>query len=210
MRFERIRRRLRLRCGDAGSNLVELVVTIAVLSIVMAMIFGIVINVVNNSNEFRDRTQEQADTRLAIDALVRDLRQSYTDKPTLAAVDPTSTASRITFYSPNRDINFRLRKITYDLTGGTLTRSVSTSANTAADVVGKTAVWTFDPADPVPVLTGVLNASLFSYKNATNGPWPGIKPLAAVQIDLVIDQSPGRSPTPQTYHTEVAMRVIHD
>lgn len=206
MPFAGIRHRPSPRREDAGTSLVEMVVTIAVLSIVMSMIFGIVINVVNSSNQFRDRTQEQADSRLAIDTLVRDLRQAYSGNATLPSVEPTSSATKIVFYSPDRAEDFHLRKITYELTGGTLTRTVSLSNERVSQVVGTG--WSFPAATPVAVLPGVLNTTLFTYRTTKNQVWPAYKPLAAVQLDLVIDQTPDSSPTRQTYHTEVALRVI--
>ena len=208
MRFGQISRRLHARGGDAGSSLVEMAVAILVLSIVMSVIFGTVLNVINASSSFKERTQEQADVRLVIDALVRDLRQAYTGKGNLASVDPSSSATKIVFFSPDRGVDFHLRMITYNLTGGTLTRSVSTSTNTFTTVVGTINAWAFGPAPvDVPVLTGVLNATVFTYKNQKDATPTASLPLAAVQVDLVIDQSPATSPTPQTYHTRVDLRV---
>ena len=208
MRFEQIRRRFHTKSGDAGSSLVEMAVAILVLSIVMSVIFGSVLSVISASTSFKERTQEQADVRLVIDALVRDLRQAYTGKAGLKSVDPSSSPTKIVFFSPDRGVNFHLRRITYNMTGGTLTRSISTSTNTSQNVVGTTNAWAFGPAPvAVSLLTGVLNTTLFTYKNQQDATPSASLPLAAVQFDLVIDQSPGTSPTRQTYHTRVDLRV---
>jgi hypothetical protein len=208
MRFGQIRRRLQASSGDAGSSLVETAVSLAVLSIVMAVIFGTVLNVISASSSFKERTQEQADARLVIDAFVRDLRQAYTGKANLKSVATTSSATNIVFFSPDRGVDFHLRMITYDMTGGTLTRSISTSTNTSSTVVGTVNAWTFTGTPvAVPVLTGIKNTTLFTYKNQQDATPTASLPLAAVQIDLVIDQSPATSPTAQTYHTQVDLRV---
>jgi Tfp pilus assembly protein PilV len=207
MRFERIRHRLRQPRGDGGFSIVEVAVATAVFAIVMTVIFGTVINVVNASNAFKERTQEQADTRLAIDTLVRDLRQAYTGKSTLNPV-PTMNAASVTFYSPDRAADFHLRKITYSVTAGSLYRQVTSSNNAASAVVGSATAWSFPPDNPAfIVLAGVTNATLFTYKNQNNGTPTAQLPVRSVQIDLVIDQSPSTSPTAQTYHTQVDLRV---
>jgi prepilin-type N-terminal cleavage/methylation domain-containing protein len=208
MRFEAIRRRLQDKRNDSGFSLIETVVTVMVFSIVMTVIFGTVINVMNASNTFKERTQEQADTRLAIDTLVRDLRQAYYGKAGTPTVWLASTATSITFYSPDRGADFHLRQITYTLAAGQLTRSVTTSTNAVSAVVGTVNNWAFPALGPaVPVLTGVTNATVFTYKNQQNGTPTVLLPLQAVQIDLVIDQSPSTSPTAQSYHTQVDLRV---
>jgi prepilin-type N-terminal cleavage/methylation domain-containing protein len=208
MRLERLRRHLQQRREDEGFSLIEMVVTIMVLSIVMTAIFGTVLTLLGQSNAFKERTQQQADTRLAVDLLVRDLRQAYYGKVGMPTVE-VSLATKITFYSPDRDPDFHLRKITYELLAGQLTRQVTTSTNTASAVIGTTVAWNFPGSlGPIaPVLTGVLNTTVFTYKNQANVTPTVTDPLQAVQIDLVIDQSPSTSPTAQTYHTEVALRV---
>jgi Tfp pilus assembly protein PilW len=194
--------------------MVETVVTLMVFSIVMVVVFGTVINVLNASTTFKERTQEQADTRLAIDTLVRDLRQAYTGKVAPMNSIVTMQAGTISFYSPDQVPDFHLRLITYKLTAGSLTRSVTTSTNVASAVVGTANAWAF-PGNPGPtvlgpavvVLTGVTNSTLFTYKDQLNGTPATVDLVQAVQLDLVIDNSPNTSPTPQTYHTQVDLRV---
>lgn len=209
MRLERMKRVLRERGGDSGVSIVELVVTIAVLSIVMTLIFGIVINETNASDAFKERTQEQADTRLVVDTFVRDLRQAYPGGTGNVPVEVAS-ASEITFYSPDRDADFRLRKITYKLVSGALTRSVTVSTNTYSDAVVLGHGWTQPTGTPavVSVLNGVTNTTLFTYLNQNNGTPIAGNPLVAVQLDLVVDQSPGQSTGAQTYRTRVDLRVM--
>jgi prepilin-type N-terminal cleavage/methylation domain-containing protein len=212
MRLEAIRRRLQHGREDSGFSIIEMVVTIMVLSIVMTVIFGTVLNLLNASNTFKERTQQQADTRFTIDTLVRDLRQAYYGQAGTPSVSPASTARSITFYSPDRGVPyFRLRLITYTLLAGstTLTRQVTTSTNDSLAVVGTATPWAFPGSlgPIVPVLRGVTNTSVFTYKNQADATPTALDPLQAVQIDLVVVQSPATSPTPQTYHTQVNLRV---
>ena len=177
----------------------------------MTMIFGTVINVMNASNSFKVRTQQQADSRLAIDTFVRELRQAYTGDGTPSVVFPASIAGTITFYSPDRSDDFRLRLITYALTAGTLNRSVTTSTNTYSALTG-TVSWNFagQPTTTAPVLTGITNATLFTYLDAQNNVTTTSTTLRAVQLDLVVNQSPSTSPTAQTFHTQVDLRVTNN
>jgi hypothetical protein len=165
--------------------------------------------VLNASTTFKERTQEQADTRLAIDTLVRDLRQAYTGKVAPMNSIVTMQAGTISFYSPDQVPDFHLRLITYKLTAGSLTRSVTTSTNVASAVVGTANAWAFPGVlgNAVAVLTGVTNSTLFTYKDQLNGTPATVDLVQAVQLDFVIDNSPNTSPTPQTYHTQVDLRV---
>jgi prepilin-type N-terminal cleavage/methylation domain-containing protein len=209
MRFERTRQRLQQRRDDAGFSMIEMAVTVMVFSIVMVVVFGTVLNVLSASTTFKERTQEQADTRLAIDTLVRDLRQAYTGKVAPMNSIVTMQAGTISFYSPDQVPDFHLRLITYKLTAGSLTRSVTTSTNVASAVVGTANAWAFPGVlgNAVAVLTGVTNSTLFTYKDQLNGTPATVDLVQAVQLDFVIDNSPNTSPTPQTYHTQVDLRV---
>jgi hypothetical protein len=127
-----------------------------------------------------------------------------------SVVFPASTATSITFYSPDRFADFHLRRITYTKTGTVLNRSVTVSLEVSSAVTGA-AVWTFPGATTTgPVLTGLTNASLFSYRDELNAPTTNALVLRAVVLDLVIDQSPNTPPGPQTYHTQVDLRVTNN
>jgi hypothetical protein len=164
----------------------------------------------NAANSVRDRNQEEADTRLAVDALVRDLRQAYTGAPaTMGAVKfPASTSTSITLYSPDRAADFHLRQIVYTMAAGVLTRAVTTSVEGSL-AVGTSGGWTFtgQPVSSAPVLTGITNASLFTYLDQNNAPTVLSSSLQAVQIDLSIDLTPASSPTPEIFQTRVDLRV---
>jgi prepilin-type N-terminal cleavage/methylation domain-containing protein len=208
MRLQRFLR-LEARRDDDGFSLIELAVAIGIFSIVMAVIFATVLNTMNAANSFQERTQEQADTRLAVDLLVRDFRQAY-QTPGTPSVE-VMTATTIRFYSPDREPDFHLRKIEYNLAaGGVLTRSEATSSNTFSLAVTGGAGWAIGGMSPVvPVLTGIINTTVFTYMDQSSPPLTTaiVASMRSVVIDLVIDQSPNTSPTRQTYHTQVNLRV---
>jgi hypothetical protein len=121
-----------------------------------------------------------------------------------------STATTIIFYSPDRDPDFHLRLITYALTGTVLTRSVQTSNETNL-AVGTTGNWTFPAVTTNPVvLTGVITL-LFTYLDQASPPVVATTgaALQSVLVDLVVNQTPRSSPIPQTYHTQVDLRVTN-
>jgi prepilin-type N-terminal cleavage/methylation domain-containing protein len=204
MRLERILR-LQQRRDDGGFSLVELSVAIAVFSIVITVIFGTVLNVMSASNTMQERTAEQAETRLAIDTLMRELRQAYQTPGTASVL--TMTATQIVFYSPDRDTDFHLRKLTYNMAGGVLTRTVDTTTNRLLAVTGGVA-WAF-PNTPTSsvVLTGITNATLFTYKDQNNAVATTGATLRSIVIDFVIDRTPNAPPAAQPYHTQVDLRV---
>jgi type II secretory pathway component PulJ len=193
---------MRAERDDAGISLVEVAVVVALLGLVMGFVFNTLWGGMRHAAEIDERSQTQAEARLAVDTLVRDLRQSWVGVQLTAPIE-TMTANTITFLSPDRQTPFHLRRITYRLNGTTLERRVQVSTNTGSPP------WTWGAAAGpfVPVLQGVRNTAVFTYRNQAGAVTTTPIQVRTVEIALDLERTPQRNNGPQIYRTTVDLRV---
>ena len=116
--------------GDRhGFTLVEMLVGMAILGIVLASMASLLSAIYNTGTQTIEAGTLQDEARAAVDTLVTDLRQGYTGDPSLLVIASFSGTS-ITFYSPDRQQPFHLRKIAYQMSGSTLQQASVTSTDT--------------------------------------------------------------------------------
>jgi type II secretory pathway pseudopilin PulG len=146
--------------ANAGYTLIELIIVVSLLMVVLVPILMTLLRANTGSTDLRKNTEARATTRQAVDTLVRDFRQAQTRVQGMSHVEAVSPTS-VTFYSPDKtviaatDIGFfKLRRITYEIVGTTLTRQVTTSTNQAPP-------WTF-PATAGPTLVVATNLKPYS------------------------------------------------
>jgi prepilin-type N-terminal cleavage/methylation domain-containing protein len=123
----------RLR-GEGGFSLIELLVTLVLLTF-LGMAFATLFSAVaNQSQAISEGITAQAESRAALDRFASDFRQAYTGDP--APVSPTypvqsvTSGTSITFFSPDRLNPFHLRRITYRIQSGQLQRAEEVSTDT--------------------------------------------------------------------------------
>ncbi len=188
----------RTRVGEHGIGLIELVVAIALSAGVLTVAGGFFTSAWTHTANLEHEMIMQNDARTVLAQIDDELRQAYTGQAGLSPVASLSSTS-ITFYSPNRETPFRLRKITYQHSGTTLTRSEVLSNETAAP-------WTFPVAPtPITVLSDVRPpggspaiAAIFTGAGS---------PIRTVTVQVSIDADPTRSPAAQKYETAAHIRV---
>ncbi|MGC1511958.1 MAG: hypothetical protein WA797_03455 [Acidimicrobiales bacterium] len=185
--------------GELGFGMIELLVGIALSVGVLTVAGGFFTSAWTHTASLEHEMVLQDGARRVLQQIDDELRQAYTGQAGLSPVASLSSTS-ITFYSPNRDTPFRLRKITYQHSGTTLTRSEVLSDNTAAP-------WSFPGGVPTPitVLTDVLPpggspaiAAIFTGAGS---------PIRTVTVQVSIDTDPTRSPSAQKYETAAHIRV---
>ena len=127
----RLARRLR---AERGFSLIELLITIVMLTF-LGMAFATLFSAVaNQSQAISEGITTQTQARAALDRFASDFRQAYTGDP--APVNPTypvqsvTSGTSITFFSPDRLNPFHLRRITYRLQSGQLQRAEEVSTDT--------------------------------------------------------------------------------
>jgi type II secretory pathway pseudopilin PulG len=143
-----------------GYTMIELIIVVSLLMVVLVPVLMTLLRANTGSDDLRKNTEARATTRQAVDILIRDFRQAQTrvqGMSHVAAASPTS----ITFYSPDKtvvsatDIGFyKLRRITYQIVGTTLTRQVTTSTNQSPP-------WTF-PTTAAPTVVVAPNLRPYS------------------------------------------------
>jgi len=133
------RSRSRRRDGEAGFTLVELLVTMAVMSIVATAVMGVAINILGTTVNVTDRRDVLNDGQYALDQLTKDLRQAE-------SIDATSTSSLVKAptYRDGSSIT-----VVWRATGSTAPFTLERSADGGS---------TF-----IPVLKALASKSVFTY-----------------------------------------------
>lgn len=188
------------RRGQQGFTLVELVVAMAILSIVLAMAFGFFASATEHSADLQERNHLQGEVRLAVDQLVRELRQATfgADDPPLESIGPDA----LTVLTPDSSTPYHLRRVTWRASGGRLERSAAVSTDTDG------APWQFPPAGPFVAKLGSLrSAGVFEYLDAGGAPTADPAAVRSVVVSVAVDPNPSRPPGPQRYRTTVSLRA---
>ena len=190
-----------------GFTLVEMLVGMAILGIVLASMAALLSAIYNTGTQTVEAGTLQDEARAAVDTLVTDLRQGYTGDPSVPVIASFSGTS-ITFYSPDRQQPFHLRKIAYQMSGSTLQRASVTSTDTdGAPWLGLTTLGGYtNVASSIVANPG--GTPLFSYVKSD-----GVTTAtAAKDIDRVIVtvtvKQPGSRNQASTYQSSADIRAF--
>jgi prepilin-type N-terminal cleavage/methylation domain-containing protein len=185
---------------DGGFTLVEVLVATSILGVVLALVFSALNGGVRQAADAQNRAVIEADVRVVADAFVRDLRQAYTGDSSLNRIDSMS-ATQITFYSPDRQNPFHLRKISYKLNGTDLQRSTTVSSDDNGFP------WLFGTTgNYITQLQYVRNSTVFTYRDADGNATTDPTAVSVVDLVLSVDQDTTRGPAAYAYTTTVQIR----
>jgi len=192
----------RLRREEAGFSLIELTVSMAVLGVLFGVYSLVLSSTIRDGGAVEDQATAQTQVRAAVDVLAADLRQAYIGDPSGTATEVASgfNGTSITFYSPDRQSPFHLRKISYQLTGGNLQRQFALSTDTDGYP------WTFGAMGAwVTQASNVTNSTVFTYYDASGAVTGTASAIDSVGITVTISPrgSQGRS---YTYSTTAQLR----
>lgn len=196
-----IRRRLSaIRKRHAGFSLVEMMIALSLLMIVTGLAFSELSTGMTQTAQLDRASTSSTTARLAIDQIITELRQASTNDINVKPV-AVSTASTLTFYSPDRSAAKRLRKITYRVNAGVLERSELLSINTGA------APWTFPATTPTfrVMLRDVTNTDIFSYLDDFEVATTVAANVRSLNINLVVKGSL-RANSERIYRTGITIR----
>ncbi|HEX7525967.1 MAG TPA: prepilin-type N-terminal cleavage/methylation domain-containing protein, partial [Gaiellaceae bacterium] len=99
--------------GERGFTIVELMATMTVMGIVLAVFGQILVTSSKTSNRIEEQATLQNDVRAAVDRLTTDFRQATNANGTSPVESVSGTA--MTFDSPDRMTPFHLRRVSYQL-----------------------------------------------------------------------------------------------
>ena len=185
---------------EDGFTLMELVVVMAILVTVVGSIATVLTSLVTSSTKTMNESTLQTEARAALDTLVADARQAYTGDSSLKPV-ATATGTQFTFYAPDRQQQFHLREIAYQVSGGNLQRAAAMSTdNNGAPWTGLpfTGTWSWTTVVG-SVAANPGNAPVFTYATDTNGK------VVQVNVTLTVDP-PGKAPA-RTFTSSAAIRA---
>ncbi len=189
--------------GESGITLIEVMVGVALLMVALIPAYA----TFESSVRHQDGSQRQAELEesadMAMQTMVRELRQAYSGDPAVTAIQAFSGSS-VTFTIPNRTTPFRLQRVSYQLNGTTLERHVVESTNTGS------APWTFpsvpSPVPYTPIARGISSPALFSAFAADGNPTTVAGSVRKLQVAFDVDLDPSSAPSPRSYQSAVTLR----
>jgi len=189
-----------LRARD-GFTVVELLTAMTVFSIVLASFAMVLSSSIRHSGEIEESSNLQVEARAAITSVSQDLRQVYDgDGDVLTSPIETMSSTQITFLSPDRQVPFHIRRVSYRLNGTQFERAMAISTDTDG------APWSIPALGPYrKVLGSVVSTTAFAYKKADGT--VATTPVDVKTIDVSLRVATRTSPTRQyTYKTSVTVR----
>jgi prepilin-type N-terminal cleavage/methylation domain-containing protein len=196
------RHSLRALRREDGFTISELLTSMAVLGVFLAVASMAISSAIRHSDEVEDQSVIQAEVRGAIEQFASDFRQAYSGDDATSPIESIS-ATQITFLSPDRQVPFHLRRLSYRLSGGNFQRARATSTDTDG------APWSIPALSAWATLVGsVSTPAPFTYYDA-NGTQltaytnPSLVQTVKVRLDVATNSNTSRV---FTYSTSVTRR----
>jgi prepilin-type N-terminal cleavage/methylation domain-containing protein len=189
--------------GEGGFTIVEMLSAMAVFSIVLGIFSVVLSSAIRHSGEVEQQKDLQVEARAAINTVAADLRQVYDGDDDVATSPILSmSGTQVTFYSPDRQLPFHLRRITYRLSSGEFQRAFLTSSDTdGSPWVGVST----NPTSFRTVVRDVVNSTVFAYKKADGT--TATNPVNVKTIDVTLTVATKTTPSRQyTYKSSVTVR----
>jgi prepilin-type N-terminal cleavage/methylation domain-containing protein len=189
--------------GEDGFTLVEMLSAMAVFGIVLGSFSMVLSSSIRHSGEVEQQTNLQVEARSAINTVTSDLRQVYDGDDNVATSPILSmSGTQVTFYSPDRQLPFHMRRMTYRLNAGTFERAFLTSSDTDGSP------WVGVSSNPTAfrtVVSDVVNSTVFAYKKADGT--TATTPVDVATIEITIVVATKTTPSRQyTYKSSVTVR----
>ena len=190
-----------------GFTLVEMLVGMAVLGIVLASMASLLSAIYNTGTQTVEASTLQDEARSAVDTLVADLRQAYTgDTATLTLVASISSTA-ITFYSPDRQQPFHLRKIATSSPAPRAPARVRDQHRYGRGAVARADVaWRLADRSPTRLVANPGGTPLFSYQKEDGTAATAAKDVARVIVTVTVKQ-PGSRNKASTYQSSADLRA---
>jgi prepilin-type N-terminal cleavage/methylation domain-containing protein len=196
----------RIHSDERGFTLIEVLSAMGVFGIVLATFAMVMSSAIRHSGEVEQQSNQQLEARTAITTMSQDLRQVY-DGDGDPATSPIQSmfANQITFLSPDRQLPFHLRRITYRLQGTNLERATLVSTDTDGHPWSGIAA---APSQYKRVVRDVANTGLqpvFRYLDESGAVTATPANVSTIELQVVVATK--TSPTQKyTYKSSVTVR----
>lgn len=143
-----------------GFTLIEVLVTLTVLTVVVAAFSAVFQTTITRSATLTEHAALESEGRAAVDQLVSELRQAACNGSTAPVVAASGTT--LTFYTPDRATPYHLQELSYTVSGGWLSRQQAISTNTGGPP------WTIPAlSTAVHKVGSISNAQVFDFEDAS-------------------------------------------
>lgn len=194
----------RIRGREDGFTLVEMLSAMTVFAIVLASFSMVLSSSIRHSSELEEQTNLEVEARAAISSFAQDTRQVYDgDANVLTSPILGMSPTQVTFYTPDRQVPFHLRRVSYRVSGTEFQRAFATSTDTdGSPWVGITSVGAYRKLVGSLVSTGT---PVLAYKKADGT--TATTPIDVKTIDVTLTVATKNTPTRRyTYKTSVTVR----
>ncbi len=178
--MSRLLRQLR---NERGTTLLELLITMTVLGVLIAIFSQVFASTVKHSNEVQEESILQTEVRGTVDQLAEDLRAATNGDSTVPI--EVMTATTLQFLSPDRVSSYHMRRIAYQLVSHNLQRAVTTSTDTDGSpwVLG----WSTPPSTAwVTQVGSVRNSAVFTYLDGNGAATATAASVRTVKISVSV------------------------
>jgi prepilin-type N-terminal cleavage/methylation domain-containing protein len=200
----------RLR-SEAGFTVPEMLVTMVLVGILTTAFALVITSTVTHSAVITNESVLQTQTRVALNQIVKDLREasvsSSTDTSPFVAPSGVMSPTSITFYAPDSTYSssapttYKLREISYQLSGGQLQRASAVSSNTNGPP------WTIPALGGwVPLVSGVVNTTTFQYYDGSQPPVLTTDPAAVRTVVVTLSVGVSGTSVKYTYSSSATIR----
>lgn len=196
----------RLNRRDRAFTLIEVLVTVAIVSVVTLALTSIIQSFYKNNNYLIEETAALASSRRGVDNAISALREAtYGDDGSY----PISSAgtSTMTLYS-DVDSDTGVERLQYALIGTTLYEYITNATGTPP-------AYAANPQSTTTIATNVRNTSatpLFTYYDNTGAQLsttsPNIASISSVKVQLLVDLNPNRAPNVFTLSETATLRNL--
>jgi hypothetical protein len=179
-----------------------MLVSMMVLGFFFAAFATVIGSSIVHGTEIQEQAVLQTEVRAAVDSLVADVRQASVAGDTSLARISTATSTQLTFLSPDRALPMRLRRISYQVTGGQLQKAIARSTNTSAP-------WTIPALGSWsgPLVRSIVTTGtpVFRYYDAAGASTAVAANIRTIRIRITV--TPASAPgSPLSYETRVWLR----
>lgn len=190
--------------SNKGMTLIELLVTISIITVVTGALMGIIQSFYKDNDYLIEETASLANARSGIDKTVYNIRQAtYGDDGSYPIT--TAGTSTLTIYA-DADHGSDVEKLQYSLVNGTLYQYMTYATGSPPTYTGTqstTTVATYVQNSADPIFTYYDKAGNQLSSTSTN-----IASISSVRVNLEIDLNPNRAPNLFTLSEVATLRNL--